>query len=581
MSYIVNKVRDDLKKIIADAAAMAAEKGTIAAVPSGAFNVEIPADRANGDFSTNAAMAWARELRNAPRRIADAIVAEANPDGTYFNRVEVAGPGFINFYLGDRYYADILKDIRAKGKNYGRSDYGKGKKINVEFVSANPTGPMHMGNARGGALGDCLAAVLDCAGYEVSREFYINDAGNQIDKFALSLDVRYQQIYKGEDAVELPEDSYHGEDIKVRAQEFADVYGDKYINADESERRKALVDFALPKNIQAMKDNLTKYRIEYDTWFHESVLHNDGELADTIELMKEKGLTYEKDGALWYKNIEVQTERLKKQGLSQENIDKLELKDDVLIRANGNPTYFAADIAYHRNKLAVRNFDTAIDVWGADHHGHVARMQGALDAIGIGGDRLNVILMQLVRLTRDGEFVRMSKRTGKAITLVDLLEDIPIDAVRFLFNMREPGSQMEFDLDLAVEQSAQNPVYYCQYAHARICSIIKKLKAEGVEPRDCIEEELEALKTPEERELIRHLAGLTNEIINSAKLYDPAKITRYVVDLATLFHKFYNACRVQCDDEALMQARLYLCICVKDTIKNILEMLRITVPETM
>ena len=581
MSYIVNEVQNELKKIIACASEKAAEKGTLAAVPSGTFNVEIPADRANGDFSTNAAMTWARELKNAPRKIADAIIAEVSLEGTYFERVEVAGPGFINFYLGDRYYADILKDIRAKGKDYGRSDYGKGKRINVEFVSANPTGPMHMGNARGGALGDCLAAVLDRAGYEVSREFYINDAGNQIDKFALSLDVRYQQIYKGEDAVELPEDSYHGEDIKVRAQEFADVYGDKYINADETERRKALVDFALPKNIQAMKDNLTKYRIEYDTWFHESVLHNDGELADTIELMKEKGLTYEKDGALWYKNIDVQTERLKKQGLSQESIDKLELKDDVLIRANGNPTYFAADIAYHRNKLSVRNFDTAIDVWGADHHGHVARMQGALDAIGVGGDRLNVILMQLVRLTRDGEVVRMSKRTGKAITLVDLLEDIPIDAVRFLFNMREPGSQMEFDLDLAVEQSSQNPVYYCQYAHARICSIIKKLKAEGIESRDCTEEELETLKAPEERELIRHLAGLTNEIVNSAKLYDPAKITRYVIDLATLFHKFYNACRVQCDDEVLMQARLYLCVCVKDTIKNILEMLRITVPESM
>ena len=581
MSYIVNKVQDDLKKIIADAAAKAAEKGALTAVPSGSFNVEIPADRANGDFSTNAAMAWARELRNAPRKIADALVAEADLGGTYFERVEVAGPGFINFYLSDRYYADILRDIRAKGKDYGRSDYGKGKKINVEFVSANPTGPMHMGNARGGALGDCLAAVLDYAGYNVSREFYINDAGNQIDKFALSLDVRYQQIYKGEDAVELPEDSYHGEDIKVRAQEFADAYGDKYIDADEAERRKALVDFALPKNIQAMKDNLTKYRIEYDTWFHESVLHNDGELADTIELMKEKGLTYEKDGALWYKNIEVQTERLKKQGLSQESIDKLELKDDVLIRANGNPTYFAADIAYHRNKLSVRNFDTAIDVWGADHHGHVARMQGALDAIGVGGDRLDVILMQLVRLTRDGEVVRMSKRTGKAITLVDLLEDIPIDAVRFLFNMREPGSQMEFDLDLAVEQSSQNPVYYCQYAHARICSIIKKLKSEGIEARDCSDEELEMLKEPEERELICHLAGLTNEIVNSAKNYDPAKITRYVVDLATLFHKFYNACRVKCDDESLMQARLYLCVCVKETIKNILEMLRITVPESM
>ncbi len=581
MSYIVNKVQDDLRKTVKAAAAKAAANGDFGTEPTAEFNVEVPADRANGDFSTNAAMVWARELKNAPRKIADLIVLQMELDGTYFERVEVAGPGFINFYLGDRYYADILKDIRAKGKDYGRSDYGKGKRINVEFVSANPTGPMHMGNARGGALGDCLAAVLDCAGYEVSREFYINDAGNQIDKFALSLDIRYQQLYKGEDAVELPEDSYHGEDIKVRAQEFADVYGDKFINADEAQRRRALVDFALPKNIQAMKDNLTKYRIEYDTWFHESVLHNDGELAETIELMKQKGLTYEKDGALWYKNIEVQTERLKKQGLSQESIDKLELKDDVLIRANGNPTYFAADIAYHRNKLAVRNFDTAIDVWGADHHGHVARMQGALDAIGVGGDKLDVILMQLVRLTRDGEVVRMSKRTGKAITLVDLLEEIPIDAVRFLFNMREPGSQMEFDLDLAVEQSSQNPVYYCQYAHARICSIIKKLKSEGIEARDCGETELEMLKESEERELIRHLAGLTNEIVNSAKLYDPAKITRYAVDLATLFHKFYNACRVQCEDEALMQARLYLCICVRDTIKNILEMLRITVPESM
>ncbi len=581
MSYIVNKVQEQLKNAVYTAVEAAVTDGAFPQMPTAEFKVEIPADRANGDFSANAAMVWARELRSAPRKIADTIMEKISLEGTYFLRAEVAGPGFMNFYLSDRYYADILKDIREKGKDYGRSDYGQGKKINVEFVSANPTGPMHMGNARGGALGDCLAAVLDYAGYEVSREFYINDAGNQIDKFALSLDIRYQQIFKGEDAVELPEDSYHGEDIKVRAQEFADVYGDKFISASEEERRKALVDFALPKNIQAMKDNLTKYRIEYDTWFHESTLHNGTELNDTLELMKEKGLTYEKDGALWYKNIEVQTERLKNQGYSQEDIDKLELKDDVLIRANGNPTYFAADIAYHRNKLAVRNFDTAIDIWGADHHGHVARMQGALDAIGVGGDKLDVILMQLVRLTRDGEVVRMSKRTGKAITLVDLLEDIPIDAVRFLFNMREPGSQMEFDLDLAVEESSQNPVYYCQYAHARICSIIRKLESEGISPRDCSSEELELLKEAEERELIRHLAGLTNEIVVAARNYDPAKITRYAVDLATLFHKFYNACRVSCDDEKLMQARLYLCISVKDTIKNILEMLKITVPESM
>ena len=440
---------------------------------------------------------------------------------------------------------------------------------------------MHMGNARGGALGDCLAAVMDFAGYNVSREFYVNDAGNQIDKFGLSLDIRYQQLFKGEKAVELPEDSYHGEDIIQRAKEFAEINGDKYLDAPESERRQALVDYALPKNIAAMKENLTKYRIEYDTWFLESTLHNDGELKETIEIMKSKGLTYEKDGALWYKNKEVLGKRLAKEGKTPEEIERLELKDEVLIRTNGNPTYFAADIAYHRNKLQIRGFEKAIDVWGADHHGHVARMKGALDAIGCSGDDLDIILMQLVRLTRDGEVVRMSKRSGKAITLVDLLEEIPIDAVRFLFNMREPGSQMDFDLDLAVEQSSQNPVYYCQYAHARICSILKKLAAEGKEPRECSIPELSLLTAPEEKELIKHLSSLTDEIIAAARNYDPAKITRYAVDLATLFHKFYNSCRVNCDDEALMQARLSLCLCVKTVLSNVLTMFRITVPESM
>ncbi len=581
MSYIVNEVQAQLRKCVTDAITKAKENGEVTLVPETPFNVEIPADSANGDFSSNAAMAWARELRSAPRKIADAIVNNISLEGTYFQRCECAGPGFLNFYLDGSYYGAILKDIQQKGSDYGRSDYGKGERINVEFVSANPTGPMHMGNARGGALGDCLAAVLDYAGYNVEREFYINDAGNQIEKFALSLDIRYQQIYKGEDAVELPEDSYHGEDIKLRAQEFADTYGDKFIDVSQEERRKALTDFALPKNIQAMQDNLTKYRIYYDTWFKESVLHNGGEVKDTIDLLTENGYTYEKDGALWYKNAQVQTKKLLAQGKTQEEIDKLELKDDVLVRANGIPTYFAADIAYHRNKLETRGFDTAIDIWGADHHGHVARMQGALDAVGVGGDKLKVILMQLVRLTRDGEVVRMSKRTGKAITLVDLLEEIPIDAVRFLFNMREPGSQMEFDLDLAVEQSSKNPVYYCQYAHARICSIFKKLKADGIEPRDCTVEDLKLLVANEEKELIRHLASLTSEIVTAAKNYDPARITRYVVELATLFHKFYNSCRVQCGDEALMQARIYLCACVRDTVKNVLEMLKITVPESM
>lgn len=581
MSYIVNEAQKQLRDAVNAAVETAVKNGEFQTAPTAPFNVEIPADRANGDFSANAAMAWARELRSAPKKIAETIVGNINLDSTYFERCESAGPGFLNFYLDGSYYAAVLKDIKAKGKDYGRSDYGKGKKINVEFVSANPTGPMHMGNARGGALGDCLADVMSCAGFEVEKEFYINDAGNQIEKFALSLDIRYQQIYKGEDAVELPEDSYHGEDIKQRAQEFADEFGDKFIDADEETRRKALVDFALPKNIQAMKDNLTKYRINYNTWFKESDLHSSGAVRETIDLLTQRGFTYEKDGAVWYKNAEVQTKRLLAQGKTQAEIDKLELKDDVLVRANGIPTYFAADIAYHRNKLETRGFDLAVDIWGADHHGHVARMQGALDAVGAGGDKLKVILMQLVRLTRDGEVVRMSKRTGKAITLVDLLEEIPIDAVRFLFNMREPGSQMEFDLDLAVEQSAKNPVYYCQYAHARICSIFKKLSSEGIEPEDCTDSQLKLLTQPEERELIRHLASLTGEIVTAAKNYDPARITRYVVELATLFHKFYNSCKVNCGDNDLTQARLYLCTCVRDTLRNVLEMLKITVPESM
>ncbi|MEG0978551.1 MAG: arginine--tRNA ligase [Oscillospiraceae bacterium] len=564
MSKLVKDAEQQLRSSVISAVSKAIAAGDLPAMPLCEFNIEVPADRTNGDFSANAAMASARSFKLAPRKIAEAIYNNIFLGDTYFERCEVAGPGFLNFFLSDEYYANILKDIRSLGDDYGKSNFGKGKRVMIEFVSANPTGPMHMGNARGGALGDCLASVMDYAGFDVSREFYINDAGNQIDKFALSLDVRYLQHFLGEDAVELPEDSYHGEDIITRANEFAEIYGDKFVNADESERRKALVDFALPKNIENMQSTMLKYRIEYDKWFNESLLHNNGELAETLELMKERGLTYESDGALWYKATEHGGE-----------------KDEVLVRANGNPTYFAADIAYHRNKLSVRGFDQSIDIWGADHHGHVSRMKGVLDAIGIDGSRLDVVLMQLVRLTRGGEVVRMSKRTGKAITLVDLLEEIPIDAARFIFNMREAGSQMEFDLDLAVEQSSQNPVYYCQYAHARICSIVKKLKAGGIEPRECSIEELKLLNTPEERELILHLSSLTDEIISAAKNYDPAKITRYVIELATLFHKFYNACRVSVEDEPLMQARLYLCICVRDTIKNVLSMLKITAPESM
>lgn len=580
MSLLVKKTENELKTLVLEALGRAIAEGELPGEPITDFIVEIPQDRLNGDYSTNAAFVCARAFRRAPRQIADIIVKYIDLTGSYFSECSVAGAGFINFILSSEFYADILLDIRDKGEAYGRSDYGKGKRINVEFVSANPTGPMHMGNARGGALGDCLASVLDMAGYDVSREFYINDAGNQIEKFGLSLDIRYQQIFKGENAVELPEDSYHGEDIKERAQEFADINGDSYLNKSEAERRAALVAYAMPKNIEKMHDNLTKYRIEYDTWFHESELHK-GAIDEVIQTLTQNGKTYEKDGALWYKNAEVQTELLKAQGKSDEEIEKLELKDDVLIRQNGNPTYFAADIAYHKNKLVTRGFDKAIDIWGADHHGHVARLKGALNAIGIDGDRLDIVLMQLVNLKKDGAVVKMSKRTGKAITLVDLLDDIPIDAVRFLFNMREPGSQMDFDLDLAVEQSSQNPVYYCQYANARICSIIRKLDEEGTAVRPAERNELIKLTEPEEKELIRHLSMLTDEIILAARNYDPARITRYAVTLATLFHKYYNACRIGVEDESLMYARVELCKAVQSVMTNILTSFKITVPDRM
>ena len=558
MSKVVNQAEQQLREALTQAAGRAVAADELPAEPMPAFTVEIPGDRAHGDLAANAAMVSARAFRQPPRKIAETLLRHLELSGTYLERAEVAGPGFLNFFLSPAYYAAVVADILEQGEDYGRSDFGQGKRVMVEFVSANPTGPMHMGNARGGALGDCLASVLDAAGYDVWREFYVNDAGNQIEKFGVSLEARYLQLHLGEEAVEFPEDAYHGDDIKEHAAAFSALYGDKYVRASSEERRKALVDYALPLNIEKMHRDMEKYRIVYDEWFHESTLHQSGQVADTIRLLTERGLTYEKEGALWYKASEYGGE-----------------KDEVLIRANGHPTYFAADIAYHRNKFA-RGFDTCIDVWGADHHGHVARMKGAMDAVGLKGDHLQVVLIQLVRLMRDGEVVRMSKRSGKAIQLADLLDEVPVDAARFFFNLR-----MDFDLDLAIEQSASNPVYYVQYAHARICSIFKALAADGVVSRPCSGEELRLLAEPEEKELIRHLAAYTGEIVAAAKAYDPARITRYCMELATLFHKFYNACRVKGTEEPLMQARLALCSATRLTLRNALSLLKIDAPEAM
>ncbi len=578
MSRTSTFVTENLREKITAAVAAATEQGQLPAGELPPFIIEEPADRSHGDIATNIAMAGARVFRTAPRKAAEIILEHLDLKGSYIDRYEIAGPGFINFFLSKNYFASVLRDIEREGDNYGASDYGRGERVMVEFVSANPTGPMHMGNARGGALGDCLAAVLDKAGFDAYREFYVNDAGNQIEKFALSLQARYLGLF--DDSIPFPEDGYHGADITERAEQFAALHGDSYVTADEEERKAALVQFALPKNIEKMQHDMATYRIAFDRWFYESDLHSAGEVKAVVDTLAEKGLTYELDGAIWYRNREVCTELLRAQGRSTEEIDKLELKDDVLIRKNGNPTYFAADIAYHKNKFD-RGFSRLIDVWGADHHGHVMRLKGAMNAIGYDGDRLDILLMQLVKLVRGGEIVKMSKRTGKAIQLSDLLEEVPVDSARFLFNTREATTQMDFDLDLAVQQDNQNPVYYVQYAHARICSILRNIAAEGIAVRACTDEELMLLDTPEERELIHLLSAFDSEIIAAAREYDPTKITRYVTSVATLFHKFYNACRVKCDDEGLMQARLQLCGATKAVIKNVLTMFNITCPDRM
>ncbi len=562
MSKIVNKTQEILKNKINEAFELAVKNGELPKAEVPEFIIEVPANKANGDYSSNAAMAGARSFRKAPRMIAESLVKYIDLTDTLFERVEIAGAGFLNFFLSQRFFGEILKDVIACGDDYGKSDYGQGKRVLVEFVSANPTGPMHIGNARGGAIGDCLASVLDWAGFDVSREFYVNDAGNQIEKFATSLEVRYLQHF--DSSVEMPEDAYHGQDITDHAETFIAENGDKYVNTSSEERRKALVDFALPKNIEGLERDLGRYRITYDKWFRESSLHNDGSVERVIEALKEKGVTYEMDGALWFK-------------ASQFGNDK----DIVLIRANGLPTYIVPDIAYHYNKLVTRGFDKAIDVLGADHHGYIARMKAALTALGLDASRLDIVIMQMVRLVRDGETIKLSKRSGKAITLNTLIDEVPLDAARFFFNLREPNSHFDFDLELAAKQSSENPVYYVQYAHARICSILKKAQEQGIDLRTPSDDELALLSSEEERDLIRHLASLTGEVVSAAKAYDPAKITHYVIELATLFHKFYNAHRVIVDDEGLMAARLYLCKAVRDTIKNILEMLKITAPQTM
>lgn len=584
MNNMIELAKQQVKETVMNALGRLVAEGKIEAVPLPAFNVERPADVSHGDFSCNAAMASAKALRNNPRAIGQMIADAAVLDGTVFEKIEVAGPGFLNFFISPLWFNETVGEVISSGSDYGKTELGKGKRVLVEFVSANPTGPMHIGNARGGALGDSLASVLQFAGYEVEREFYVNDAGNQIEKFGKSLSIRYMQIADGnksdviasygdddvcrkifedEENFPMPEDVYKGVDIIEHAYNFYKINGDKFVNADEESRKSALVEYALPLNIDGLEKDLAKYRIVYDTWFRESSLHKSGAVKQIVDMLTEKGETYEKDGAIWFKASDFGDDQ-----------------DRVLVRANGIPTYFVPDIAYHYNKLVTRGFDKAIDILGADHHGYIARMKAALTALGVDANKLDIVIMQMVMLVRNGETVKLSKRSGKAITLSTLLDEVPIDAARFFFNLRDPNTHLEFDLELAIEESSNNPVFYVQYAHARICSILRRMEEEGTGYSNIPVSELN-FNHPAELALIRHIAALPNCINEAAKDYNPSKITKYLCDLAQLFHKFYDNCKIKGEEENILQSRLSLCVATKTVFKNLLDLLKVDAPEKM
>ncbi len=584
MNNMIELAKQQVKETVMNALGRLVAEGKIEAVPLPSFNVERPADVSHGDFSCNAAMASAKALRNNPRAIGQMIADAAVLDGTVFEKIEVAGPGFLNFFISPLWFNETVGEVISSGSDYGKTELGKGKRVLVEFVSANPTGPMHIGNARGGALGDSLSSVLQFAGYEVEREFYVNDAGNQIEKFGKSLSIRYMQIADGnksdviasygdddvcrkifedEENFPMPEDVYKGVDIIEHAYNFYKINGDKFVNADEESRKSALVEYALPLNIDGLEKDLAKYRIVYDTWFRESSLHKSGAVKQIVDMLTEKGQTYEKDGAIWFKASDFGDDQ-----------------DRVLVRANGIPTYFVPDIAYHYNKLVTRGFDKAIDILGADHHGYIARMKAALTALGVDASKLDIVIMQMVMLVRNGETVKLSKRSGKAITLSTLLDEVPIDAARFFFNLRDPNTHLEFDLELAIEESSNNPVFYVQYAHARICSILRRMEEEGTGYSNIPVSELN-FNHPAELALIRHIAALPNCINEAAKDYNPSKITKYLCDLAQLFHKFYDNCKIKGEEENILQSRLSLCVATKTVFKNLLDLLKVDAPEKM
>ncbi|MGI6488367.1 MAG: arginine--tRNA ligase [Syntrophomonadaceae bacterium] len=558
---LVKQMEEGLRRWVETALAQAREKGELSYQEVPSFVIEVPREKQHGDFACNVAMLLARQARMAPARIANIIVSNLDKNDALIEGVEVAGAGFINFFLRPDWLYDVPRVVWEAGENYGQ-ELANGQKIQVEFVSANPTGDLHMGNARGGAIGDSLANILSLAGYEVEREYYINDAGNQIELFGLSLEARYLELCGRE--FQFPEAGYAGEDVVETVQRFIAEHGDSLVSAEAEARIRALTGYALQEKIAYIKTTLEQFGITYDVWFKESSLHQSGKLSEVIRELKDAGCLYEEDGAWWFKA----------------GVEEGEAKDEVVIRNNGTPTYFAADIAYHQNKFE-RGFDQVINVWGADHHGHVARMKAAVAALGYDPDRLEVLLMQLVRLYRGGEMVRMSKRTGTLVTLNELIEEVGRDAARFFFVMRSADSHLDFDLELAKQESQENPVYYVQYAHARICSILRQAQASGIEIKSPDQVDVRRLAADEELALLRKVADFPNEILTAAETMGPHRIARYVLELAGMFHSYYNHYRVLNEEAELRDARLILMEIIRRTIKKALNILGVSAPERM
>ncbi|MEK3884118.1 arginine--tRNA ligase [Paenibacillus sp. PL2-23] len=555
---VLDKLYEQVKAAIADAAVAA---GLAAREELPAFALEVPKDKSHGDLATNAAMQLTKLAKKNPRQIAEAIIANLDKAGASIQSADIAGPGFINFRLDKSYLYPIVTQALEAGDDYGRVGAGEGKRVQVEFVSANPTGSLHLGHARGAAVGDSLCNVLDFAGYEVTREYYINDAGKQVENLALSLEARYRQAL-GQEA-EMPEDGYYGEDIINFAKGLAEEQGDKLLSLSHEERFSYFRSFGLEKELEKIKRDLGRFRVGFDVWYSETSLYESGQVEQGLEALKASGHVYEEEGATWLSTVPFGDD-----------------KNRVLVKNDGSYTYLTPDIAYHRDKYA-RGFDRMINIWGADHHGYIPRVKAAMAALGNDHEKLTVLIAQMVSLYQNGEKMKMSKRTGKAVTMEDLMDEVGVDAIRYFFSMRSMDSHLDFDMDLAISTSNENPVFYVQYAHARICSIYRQAEEQGIAIPDFGSVPLGKLNTEAEYDLIRKVGELPQEIAEAAAQYAPHRLIRYVYELAAELHSYYRAERVITEDTEQTTARLALLGAVRVAIANVLRLIGVSAPERM